>query len=216
MIRVVGFDLDGTLVNSIASIKKGCNNALKQMNLKTYSLKDYETFVGNGLIGVVNKIIEKEKYDNNIKDKLLDKFRKECSKTVLDDLTYYKGIEELLNYLDKKKYIKLIITNKEDFLAKKVYNDFILPIHFDGVYGTKDKVLKPNTDIFSDLAREYNFKKSEVLFIGDMKVDYDFAKNSEVEYIFCKWGFSKDIPENCKKVDCPKEIIDYLEKVNNV
>ena len=75
---LVLFDLDGTLVDTLEAITKITNCAMEELGLKQYSLIEGRHLIGNGVPGIVEKVFEMEKYDENkiSKEKMLEIIRK--------------------------------------------------------------------------------------------------------------------------------------------
>lgn len=217
MIKIVGFDLDGTLVNSINAIAKGVNTALENNNLKTYSVEEYKNFIGGGLDNLTKKIIEKENYSIEF-EKLSGDIKMYCLKYFLYKLEIYKDIDKLLDYLVENNILIAVITNKADHIAKENEKTILSKWKFSEFIGATE-ILKPNPTNINNIIKKYGIKKEEFLFVGDMIVDIETAKNANVDFIYCNWGFGKlkneVIDENIKKVDSPLEIIEYIKKQND-
>ena len=54
-------------------------------------------------------------------------------------------------------------------------------------------------------------KKDEIVHIGDMKVDYDMAKNAGIKQIHCKYGYEKKASIYENSVACAKEIMELIK-----
>ena len=66
MYKAVIFDLDGTLLDTLEDIANACNYALKECNLATYDVNKYKKFVGNGKYKLIERIISKEDYTEEL------------------------------------------------------------------------------------------------------------------------------------------------------
>lgn len=216
------FDLDGTLLNSIYAIANSVNKTLKLYNLKEYEESEFVNFVGNGLRELVNIIFEKENYDLNRDDfvnNLISIYNKEYGYM----LKSYDGIKELLNYLDNNNIYYAIITNKDENLAKKSISASDLKnYNFTDIIGLDPNNInekKPNPINIERLKKKFNLKNEEILFIGDMIVDYNTALNANIDFVYCNWGFGnlkkEENVDNEFKVDTIYEIIERYGN-NNV
>lgn len=214
MKKLVIFDLDGTLLNSIYAISNSVNKTLEFFKLKTYSEEEYYSFVGNGLLELIRKIIKKEKYnidENLLYKKLIEIYNKEFDY----NLDIYNGIDKLLDYFISKNVKIAIITNKDEVLAKKSVNSTILKkYNFVEIIGLNENLeeKKPNPININRLKEKFNLKNENILFVGDMLVDYNSAKNANVDFVYCNWGFGKLINEigidDKYKVDNINQIIE--------
>lgn len=102
MKKLVIFDLDGTLLNTIADLAHSTNHALRQNGFPTHDVKEYNFFVGNG----INKLFERalpegEKTEENIL-KVREEFLKHYDLHNTDRSVPYPGIPELLALLQER------------------------------------------------------------------------------------------------------------------
>ena len=114
MKKLVIFDLDGTLLNTIADLAHSTNHALRQNGFPTHDVKEYNFFVGNG----INKLFERalpegEKTEENIL-KVREEFLKHYDLHNTDRSVPYPGIPELLALLQERgiKLASLLINIK--------------------------------------------------------------------------------------------------------
>ena len=138
MVKLVIFDLDGTLCNTICDLADAVNYALTKRGYPTHSVEEIQNMVGSGIKNLVTRSMpEAERYEDNIN--LTKEFFFEYYKVHYADKTVaYDGIAEMLETL-KAKNIKLAVcTNKEDTMAKSVVKKL-----FDGTFslilGQSDK-----------------------------------------------------------------------------
>lgn len=102
MKKLVIFDLDGTLLNTIADLAHSTNHALRQNGFPTHDVKEYNFFVGNG----INKLFERalpegEKTAENIL-KVREEFLKHYDLHNTDRSVPYPGVPELLALLQER------------------------------------------------------------------------------------------------------------------
>ncbi|WP_073508340.1 HAD family hydrolase [Streptobacillus notomytis] len=216
--KLVIFDLDGTLLNSIYAIANATNKALMHFGLKTYEAVEYNHFVGNGLRRLVEMIIEKENHDKSVNE-IMEVLLKIYDKEYDYNLKPYDGIEKLLDYLTSNDIKFAVVTNKDQDLAvKSCMIDELKSYNFYKIIGVDpDKIheRKPSNINILRLRDELNLKNEEILFVGDMLVDKETAKNSNIDFIYCNWGFGQvkgeeGIEENTR-VSTVDEIIEkYL------
>ncbi len=195
---LVLFDLDGTLVDTLEAITKITNCAMEELGLKQYSLIEGRYLIGNGVPGIVEKVFEMEKYDENkiSKQKMLEIIRKYYNIYFNYNVKLYDGIDKLLNFL-KENNIKFgIVTNKDQDLANETVKENFLNWNFLEIIGTDDTKhpRKPDPYGVNYFSEKYNIEKNRILFVGDMMVDVKTAQNSKVDLCYCNWGFgaSKD------------------------
>lgn len=206
--KMIIFDLDGTILNTISDLHQALSYALVKNDLEDISIDDTRRYVGNGikmLCHLASKGIKEDLVYND--------FRNYYSMHSCDMSYVYKNIPSLLLKL-KGKAILGILSNKKDG-AVKIINDYYFKDIFDFAYGERDGVLrKPSKEALDPIINEYNISKDEIVYIGDSEVDIKFSENAGIDYIICSWGFrSKEeiLKYNPKiLVDDPMDILSYL------
>ena len=215
MVKLIIFDLDGTLCDTICDLADAVNYALAQRGYPTHSVEEVQSMVGSGIKNLVTRSMpEKERYEDNIN--LTKEYFFEYYKIHFADKTVaYKGILETVNTL-KDKGIKLAVcTNKEDSMAKRVVKKLFGDI-FSLVIGQSDKFpLKPAPDSSYYIMETFGARKEETVFIGDSDVDIKTANNVGLKSIGVSWGFrsvQELIDNGCKNIaGHPSDIIKLLE-----
>lgn len=214
MIKLVIFDLDGTLLNTIEDIAVSLNKALKNYNLPTHSLDTVLKMVGNGVDLLIQRAVKP--YDDcflDVKKYYLEDYNKNCDINTKP----YKGIKELLQTL-KDKGIKIaVLSNKPHIDTVTVINKYFNNT-FDYVIGKKDNNrIKPYSDGVNEVMNYFNIKNNNSMFIGDSEVDVETGKNAKMRTIAVTWGFREE--EKLKGADyivsSPKDILNIIEGINN-
>lgn len=209
--KLVMFDLDGTILNTLEAIGIGVNKALKYFGLKEYAIEEYKNLVGGGLDKLAQKIIDIEKY-NIDSEKLSAKIKEECSNNFDNGIKIYEEAYKFLDYLKENNILYGVLTNKEHSIAIKTQEKFLSKWNFCEFYGASiDYPLKPNPQKLNEIIAKYSLKKDEVLYVGDMQVDIDLAKNANVDVCYCMWGFGnmkgEIIDDVVKKIYSYKEVL---------
>lgn len=215
MKKLVVFDLDGTLVDSIADLGIAVNYALKENNLPLNPMSDYYTFVGNGMEDLVRRSMREKGADDELYLKVRKVFDAYYNAHSNDNTKAYCGVAELLAELKTKGVKTAVLTNKaheyvEDIL-KKCFPDFT----FDLFYGQRQGIeRKPHPQAFELLLSELSVEKSDCLYIGDSEVDVKTALNAGVDLVAVNWGYrSEEVLRNSGAeviVSTAKEILNYV------
>lgn len=207
--KIVIFDLDGTLVNTIPAIARSVNTVLKKYNYNTYEVDKYREFLGKGFSVLFDRIDKLQKLDIE-KEILIDEAIKEYNKDFLTGIYLYLNIDKLLFELKNRKIDIAIVTNKDHDLANLHAETILKDFNFKYVYGLKRNGVykgKPDPYYINEIAKEYN--KKEMLYVGDMLVDIDTAKNSNIDMIYLNHGYGeKNLAE--VSLDDPLEILNYI------
>lgn len=214
--KLIIFDLDGTLVNTITDLANSTNFSLKMMNMPTHQENEYYNFVGNG----IEKLLERampvaQRSSENlriIRNIFVEHYNAHC----IDSSKTYPQIHSLLKTLISKGYKVAVASNKfqngVEIIIEKLLND----IPFSSVFGSREGIdKKPNPQIVFDSMKEANITNlKDVLYIGDSDVDMETAIAADVDACGVTWGFCprKNIATYNPKylVNEPSEIVEIL------
>lgn len=190
MKTLIIFDLDGTLLNTIADLAESTNYALIQAGFPTHPVSAYNLFVGNG----INKLFERalpegEKTEENI-EKIRESFLQYYGEHNTDKSTPYPGIMELLTELCRKEVQIAVASNKYQEATRKLISHFFPNTPFVAVFGQREGIApKPDPTIVLDILSQTGVPKEEVLYVGDSGVDMQTAINSGITSCGVTWGF---------------------------
>ena len=182
--------------------------------MDTYSPEMCRTLIGHGVAGIADKALP-EGSSPELKEKLVATIRKYYEKYWDYNLHLYAGISELLDGLTEKGILLAINTNKDQRFADETVEKTLKKWDFTNIVGAVDgKPRKPKPDGIEAILREHGIKKEEALYIGDMRVDIETAKNAGVFSVFCEWGFGSSetldlIPD--LTVKSPEEILTVMQ-----
>ena len=184
---VIIFDLDGTLLNTIDDLGYACNYALEKMGYPTFPIEDYPAKVGNGINNLIRRALpESERTEENIQ-KVRAYFVPYYNEHNCDYTRPYEGIPEVLATLKAQGHLLAVASNKYQAATEKIVTHFF-PGVFDVIFGEREGIeRKPNPQIVLDILDR--LRLTEALYIGDSLVDYETAKNANVPFVACSWGF---------------------------
>ena len=217
MKKIVIFDLDGTLLNTIADLATATNQALQHFGYPTHPIEAYRFFVGNG----INKLFERalpeaERTEENVL-RIRSQFIPYYNVHNADLSTPYPGIPELLGTLQEKKIHVAVASNKYQSATEKLINHYFPSIHVDAVLGQREGIpIKPDPTIVNDILQATGFTPSEVLYVGDSGVDMQTALHAGVDGLGVSWGFrpKTELEAHHPKaiINNPIEILDFLNE----
>lgn len=199
-IRYCIFDLDGTLLNTISTIRYYLNKTLNDAGIEGVSEDECRVFVGDGARLLVTRALgSKGITDEGMIEALLAKYMKAYDDAPLYLTEPYPGVPDALEALSAAGIKLGVVSNKPDFATRSVVRSFFGDI-FLGVRGGIDGVrLKPAPDAPLALLSEMGGVSEECAFIGDTSVDMKTAKNmSAALALGVGWGFrdSGELYEN--------------------
>lgn len=187
------FDLDGTLLNTINDLGYACNYALEKTGFPTFPIEAYPAKVGNGINNLIRRALpEAERTEENIL-KVREFFVPFYNNHNCDYTHPYEGIPEVLATLKAQGHLLAVASNKYQAATEKIVEHFF-PGMFDVILGEREGIeRKPNPQIVFDILSILHHTPYTLhytpLYIGDSLVDYETAKNADVPFVACSWGF---------------------------
>lgn len=220
MIKLVIFDLDGTLLNSVEDLGRAVNHALSLRGYKTHDMDDYRYFVGNGVLKLIERALRASlghDAEPELQEAVLADFMPYYIAHKCDYTRPYTGIPELLQTLDQQGVKIAVASNKFIDGTQALVKNFFPSIRFASVLGQREDVpVKPHPQIVFDILSEAGVTASETLYVGDTGIDMQTARNAGVESIGVLWGFrtERELIENgaVHIVSKPSEILNFISK----
>ena len=189
--KLVIFDLDGTLIDTIADLGTAVNVALRARNLPGHSLEAYRGMVGHGVRNLVRSAMpEAMRGDEAALDDLLSLFL-DYYIAHIDDLSRpYPGIPELLADLSAAGVKLAVASNKFQAGAEKLISRTFPQIPFSTISGgRRDAPLKPDPAIVDGILEQAAVSREEAVMVGDSATDIATAAAADVGCIAVSWGF---------------------------
>ena len=174
------FDLDGTLLDTMADLTDAVNYALNVHGYPSRTMDEVRSFVGNGAARLLAlSVPEGEEYEPVLAT-YQAYYRTHCQiKT-----GPYPGVVEALAQL-RKRYPVAIVSNKPDAATKTLCADY-----FPGVFArgeAADCPRKPAPDMLYQAMQTLGVDKA--IYVGDSEVDVITARNAGMPCISVTWGF---------------------------
>ena len=211
------FDLDGTLIDSLADLADSANEMLAGYGYPTHGLDKYRYFVGNGSRKLIERCLPADKAaDSAFVDEALAKYKECYDRNLTHKTACYAGIMDMLQTLQAKNIPLGICTNKHQSAADIIVAKLFPQDMFVSVIGDcTDLPRKPDPQKVLLIAEKMGVKPEEVAYFGDTSVDMDTAKNAGMLSIGVTWGFrpKEELVEYGAKVllDSPLELFDKVE-----
>ncbi len=188
--RLAIFDLDGTLLDTVADLANATNQALAKCGYPTHPTEAYYHFVGNGINKLFARALPEEARNEENVLRIRTHFIPYYNEHNADDSRPYPGIVELLHKLQFHGVQVAVASNKYQQATAKLVAHFFPDIRFAAVYGQREGVaIKPDPTIVNDILSVTGVSRADTIYIGDSGVDMLTAHNAEVESIGVTWGF---------------------------
>lgn len=183
------FDLDGTLIYTLACLAKSGNAMLESYGLEPYPVEDFKMLVGNGSRILVERMLAGRQSDLDL-DQALDRYLACFRENVLYKLEAYAGLPESLQELKAQGYLLAVLTNKPDELAKTTIEACYPPGFFSVIRGQRPGVpIKPDPSLLPAFLAEIGADPQRSVFVGDSAVDIQTAKTAGLKSIGVLWGY---------------------------
>ncbi|MCL1851303.1 MAG: HAD hydrolase-like protein [Bacteroidetes bacterium] len=210
MIKLIIFDLDGTLLNTLDDLADCTNYVLQQNRYPTHKIDAYKYFVGNGVEMLLRRALPKDITETAFAE-ILQQFMNYYEIHKADKTAPYEGIIETLEKLQQKEILLAVATNKPHELLPELMQYYFPTIKWAAVFGNrKDVPIKPHPQIVYDILNACKdcfvsfvpslcplwLKKllrhphtNQILYVGDTAVDMETAQNAGIKKVGALWGF---------------------------
>lgn len=220
--KLIAFDVDGTLLDTLDTITYHVNDTLVDYGFKEVNDAKYMlSILGYGSRYLIEKSIQyhEKDYDNEEKiEEVLQEYTKRYNANPSYLTKVYPGLEDLVKYLKDKGYLVAAYSNKPDNVLRPLMEDIFKKGLFDHIEGQKDGApSKPHPQVLNSIIDMFNLDKKKVVYVGDSDVDVETAKNAGVVSLAVSWGFrSRDFLEKLNPdylVDTAEEAKDIIDKL---
>lgn len=190
MKRLVIFDLDGTLLNTIDDLGTATNHALECEGFPTHALEAYPMMVGNGVSRLIERALPEDHRTLVNVDRLRERFKEYYDSHLADHTRPYPGIPALLAELQDRGVALAVASNKYQEAVTRLMEIFFPDIRWVAAEGHRAGVpAKPDPSIVFDILSTCPTPKAETLYVGDSGVDMETARRACIESVGVTWGF---------------------------
>ena len=213
--RAIIFDLDGTLLNTLADIGDSVNRMLGEYGFAEHTLDDYRRFIGNGIRMLVTRALPIAGRSKEMVEICVKRAREIYWENWNRKTRPYDGILELLDVLEEKKIAKAVLSNKPHDFTVRYVRAYFDRWAFAEVLGQNDHFpAKPDPTAALEISRRLDLPPAAFLFVGDSAVDMKTALSAGMYAVGAGWGFRgpRELTENgCQSlVAHPAEILALL------
>ena len=181
IVKLVIFDLDGTLVNSDKTVIRILNTIRKDLTLPALKSKDISFFLSLGGEEMISKII-----GNNLDaKKYLGVFRQRYLEDSLGNENLFDGVVAYLNHLKNKNIKMAVFTNKPKDLTNKTLKRHKISNYFNYVVTSDDlEFKKPSPDGCYKLIEMSSIPSENIIMIGDSELDQKAANSASIPFYY--------------------------------
>ena len=211
MNKLVIFDLDGTLIDSVGGIARSVNRTRADFGFAELEESVITAFTGDG----AKKLLERSCADVTLPVSIEEAVQV-MTRNYADDPLYhtylYDGVKEGLTRLKNAGWITAVVSNKPQVVAEKIIAGLgIADLLNENIGGGAGFPLKPAPDAMLFLLDKYGAKAENSYIAGDNHTDMNAAKNAGMKSIFCRYGFGVKLDSvSTVEVDDFYQLTNYL------
>lgn len=213
MKKLIIFDLDGTLVDTLDDLRKAVNFALEKYSFPLRTREEIRKAIGNGTIKLIERSAPESADENTLKN-LHKEFKNYYLNNIGKDTKPYDKITSVLFTLKTKGYKLAVVSNKDNEPTQQIINS-MFPKLFDYIQGSyMDQPKKPHPYLINKIIEESGIDKNEITYIGDTNVDEESAVNAEISYTLVSYGYrtKNELFEQVKT----RNIIDSVDDIETI
>ena len=217
-LKLLVFDLDGTLIDSAQDLCNSVNATLAHFGLKHREDTEIAGFIGDGALMLVRRALARE-HGSEVEEEFLQTayaFFLDYYRAHKLDFTYaYDGVLEALqalkdlSHLDNPPRTMAVLTNKPVRPARDICAALGLAPSFLHIFGGNSfSTKKPNPEGLLTLMADCGAAAQETVLIGDSQVDVQTARNAGAWAIGCTFGLAPETLEATQPdvlVDSPRD-----------
>jgi len=186
-IRLVVFDLDGTLVDSKQDLALSINALREEMDLEPLSLDLIASYVGHGVTVLVERALGEQASEENVQ-KGVAFFLQYYHQHMLDHTRPYPGVREALE--DLRGRALAVLTNKPVRFSREMLERLALASHFTSIYGGNSfPHKKPDPVGLRKIMDDLQVSPQQTLIVGDSDTDVLTGRNAGVWTCGVTYGF---------------------------
>lgn len=188
MVKLVIFDLDGTLIDSMPDIQDQVKITLKEFNQPLRTDDEIRGFVGHGARQLIKNCFTST--DEQMIEQGLKYYNEHYTNCGSPRTRVFDGVSKLIKELKGRRFKTAILTNKPQMTTDKVYEKYLSQFQFDMVVGQSQSVkCKPDKTATLNIMANLGATPDNTYFVGDDVTDVLTAKNANVTGICALWGY---------------------------
>ncbi|KPW66592.1 Phosphoglycolate phosphatase [Pseudomonas syringae pv. broussonetiae] len=212
--KLIMFDLDGTLVDSVPDLAVAVDTMLAELGRPIAGLESVRAWVGNGAPVLVRRALANHLDHSGVDDELAEQGLEIFMRAYAQKHEFtvvYPGVRETLKWLQKMGVEMALITNKPERFVAPLLDEMKLGRFFRWIIGGDTMPQKkPDPAALFFVMKMAGVPASQALFVGDSRSDVQAAKAAGVACVALSYGYNHGRPiaeEN------PAMVIDDLRKL---
>jgi phosphoglycolate phosphatase len=187
MKRLILYDLDGTLVDTLRDIAEAVNHMLHHLQVPPIPSEEVRRYVGWGVHELVQRCLKTK--DAGQIERGVELYRAHYSQHLLDYSRLYPGAQMILEHFKARD--QAVITNKPNPYSRQILEGLRVAGYFvEVIAGDSEYPRKPNPAAVLSLMRRRSLVPHEVILLGDSPIDMETGKNAGVPVVGIAHGLS--------------------------
>jgi len=214
MYDAVIFDLDGTLLYTLDDVTDSVNYMLGKHGFPLRSREEMKSFVGEGAGQLMERAIpggrKNPEFDKCLEDYFVHYFGNMRNKT-----HPFEGVTETLRKLYDGGFKMAVVSNKIDNATKELTRSYFGEYIKVAIGQSRSFAAKPAPDTVFQALHELGAEAARTLYVGDMEIDIETARNSGTVSVAVTWGYRdrKVLEGNGARyiIDKPQELLGIVD-----
>jgi len=212
MIRLMAFDLDGTLIDSRRDLADSANELLASYGAPPLAHEEVIGMVGEGARVLIGRVLKAARATAAPIDEALGRFLDIYDRRLVDHTRPYPGIVETLRALAPDCRLA-VLTNKPRRPAVEILQHFgVMELFVEVIGGDSPLPRKPDPANLLALCQQTDIRPGEALIVGDSWVDVETGRRAGAQVCFVEWGFgqppAQGLHEGEWRIAHPQELLE--------
>ena len=185
-LKLIIFDLDGTLIDAYLAISSSFNYVMRRLGLKSQSSATVRRLVGWGDLNLLKPYVLQKDLKH-----ALSLYRIHHKQSLLKHAHLYPYVRPLLRRFKKKGYKLAVASNRPSKFSRILLKHLKIGVFFDYVLcANQVRYGKPHPEMLNIIVKRFAFKKSQVLYVGDMVIDAQAGRRAKINTVIVTSGSS--------------------------
>lgn len=188
--KLIIFDLDGTLADTVGSITEAMDKALGELGLPTRDEAFIRRAVGNGARILCRRVLPEEQRDDAAVDRLLAIYNGTYGETYMHVHELYAGMIDALRTLHERGYLLAVFSNKQDAYVKELCAALLPDGWFSAAEGQREgRPIKPDPATALEICARLGVSPADAVMVGDGETDVELSLRGGLTPVSATWGF---------------------------
>jgi phosphoglycolate phosphatase len=191
--NAICFDLDGTLLDSLADLASCTNKILLNRGFPEHPEAAYRYFVGEGAKMLMTRVLPEEVRSKSLIEECQQDFEATYRECWDKQTVPYENIPELLNALQRRKLKLTVLSNKPHEFTLLAVNKLLPSWYFEMILGQREGVpRKPDPAGMLEICEKMKIPPGSFIYLGDTATDMKTSVAAGCFSVGVLWGFRSE------------------------